>query len=89
MRITDSMNTPKSVDQALRDMEKWIEGLIKEANREVEVAERELSSMGGFEDCGDFYEENVAVAKAKSRTLVTVLIGTQKYRKKLFHQSKE
>ena len=72
-------------DKALRDMESWLKVKYKAAKKDLEVAKREDSAMGHFEDCGDFYREAVVEAEAKCNTILSIIISTQKYRKKLKH----
>ena len=79
----------KGADKALRSMESWLKGMHKSAKKDLEVAKREDSAMGHFEDCGDFYREAVVEAEAKCDTIRTIIISTQKYRKKLKHTALE
>lgn len=39
-----------------------------------------------YEDCGEYYHQNEAVAKAVLDELVRVKISTEKYAKKLKHE---
>ena len=75
----------KGADKALRSMESWLKGIYKSAKRDLEAAKREDSAMGHFEDCGNFYREAVVKAEARCDTIRTIIISTQKYRKKLKH----
>ncbi len=75
--------------EGVKDIVKWLEGQIKEQKAVVERAERDNRSLGMYEDCGDYYRENLAVARAKMDTLVSVKISTEKYMKKLRHEEAE
>ena len=52
----------------------------------VVSAKRARSKFGMYEDCGEYYHQNEAVAKAVLDELVRVKISTEKYAKKLKHE---
>lgn len=70
----------------VKDVVKWLEEECKKAKKEIEEAQEDKRKFGIFEDCGDFYETELLLAKKKLETLVQVKISTEKYMKKLRHQ---
>jgi predicted RNase H-like nuclease (RuvC/YqgF family) len=72
--------------EGVKDIVEWLEDKCKEAKAKVEAAERSNRALGMYEDCGDFYRENLIEARARLSTLVEVKIGAEKYMKKLRHE---
>ena len=65
-----------------RDISKWLNDKLKHAKLDVEIAEREEASCGGFEDCGGFYREQLVRARCEFNTLLSIKIGIEKIFKK-------
>lgn len=72
--------------EGVKDVVKWLEGEIKKAKQNHEQAIKDRKNFGMYEDCGEYYHQNEAVAKAVLDELVRVKISTEKYSKKLKHE---
>ena len=72
--------------EGVKDVVKWLEGEIKKAKVNHEQAIKDRKNFGMYEDCGEYYHQNEAVAKAVLDGLVRVKISTEKYAKKLKHE---
>lgn len=72
--------------EGVKDVVKWLEGEIKKAKVNYEQAIKDRKNFGMYEDCGEYYHQNEAVAKAVLDELVRVKISTEKYAKKLKHE---
>jgi len=70
----------------VQDIVKWLEQRCKDRKKDVEEAEKGVRALGMFEDCGDFYREQLATAQAALAEAVSIKISTEKYMKKLRHQ---
>lgn len=75
--------------EAVKSCVKWLDGHLKDLKKKVEIAEKEECWGGGFEDCGDFYRENLIEAKCEFNTTLRIKIGLERYAKKLKHESME
>lgn len=72
--------------EGVKDVVKWLNGEIKKAKENHEQAIKDRKNFGMYEDCGEYYYQNEAVAKAVLDELVRVKISTEKYSKKLKHE---
>lgn len=72
--------------EGVKDVVKWLEGEIKKAKVNHEQAIKDRKNFGMYEDCGEYYHQNEAVAKAVLDELVRVKISTEKYAQKLKHE---
>lgn len=45
---------------------------IESARKELNRAKKDCSQFGMYDDCGDYYHENVAAAKARVSALIVV-----------------
>lgn len=72
--------------EGVKDVVKWLEGEIKKAKGNYESSKKDRLNFGMYEDCGEYYCQNEAVAKAVLDELVRVKISTEKYSKKLKHE---
>ena len=75
-----------SKSEGVKEVVKWLEEQCNLAKSGVESAERANRSLGMFEDCGDFYREQLLEARTKLATLVSVKISTEKFMKKLRYE---
>lgn len=76
----------KMKSEGVKDVVKWLEKEIKKAKEDYDQAIKDRKNFGMYEDCGEYYHQNEAVAKAVLDKLVSVKISTEKYAKKLNHQ---
>lgn len=67
----------------------WFRQQIKDQKKVVAEAESLNREFGIFEDCGDFYHEQLAVERSKLDLLISIRIRTEKYMKKLKHEEAE
>lgn len=58
---------------------------IKNLQSELLTAKKEESSMGMYEDCGQFYTDQVTELKAKIEVLIQTKIKVEKHIKWLKH----
>ena len=72
--------------EGVKDVVKWLENEIKKAKVNHEQAIKDRKNFGMYEDCGEYYHQNEAVATAVLDELVRVKISTEKYAKKLKHE---
>ncbi len=72
--------------EGVKDVVEWLEGRIKSAKVNYEQAIEDRKNFGMYEDCGECYHQNEAVAKAVLDELVSIKISTEKYAKKLKHE---
>lgn len=72
--------------EGVKDVVKWLENEIKKAKVNHEQAIKDRKNFGMYEDCGEYYHQNEAVAKAVLDELVRVKISTEKYAQKLKHE---
>lgn len=75
--------------EVVKSCVKWLDDQLKDLKKKVEIAEEEARWGGGFEDCGDFYRENLIEAKCEFNTTLQIKFGLERYAKKLKHESRE
>lgn len=75
--------------QYLKDHIKWLEQRCKALKAELVKAEAGAAQFGIFEDCGQFYEDQVTEYKARLDEAVNIKVSTEKYFKKLKHEARE
>ena len=60
---------------------------IKELQKQLEVEKQERKELGGYEDCGSFYQEQVIRTESAISELVSQKISLEKWRKKLTYSN--
>lgn len=77
------MNEVEIQRDILSQVIKKIIARIKELQKRLEVEKREECSLGGYEDCGQFYGDAVKKTEAAISELINQKISLEKWRKKL------
>ena len=62
---------------------------IKNLKKTLETQKVEKKEMGGYEDCGQFYCDEVMRTEAKIEVLVSQKISFEKWRKKLSYEQSD
>ncbi|MGL4583645.1 MAG: hypothetical protein ACRCVU_11775 [Flavobacterium sp.] len=71
--------------EGVRDIVKWMQEKIKEQKLNVQQAVKDVSHLGHFEDCGDYYHSKLNKEQAILVMMVSWKASTEKYMKKLQH----
>lgn len=69
--------------KCLKQIIKKTIGRIKELQKQLVIEKQERQELGGYEDCGLFYQEAVIRTEAVISELVSQKISLEKWRKKL------
>lgn len=75
--------------EGVKDCIKWIEKKLKEEKKFLYEERREELGYGCFEDCGQFYKDNVTKREGRMQGLIDIKVELEKYMKKLKHMSEE
>lgn len=59
---------------------------IKELQKQLEVEKKDRSALGMYEDCGQYYQDQVKKTEAIIEELISQKISLEKWRKKLLFQ---
>jgi hypothetical protein len=67
----------------VRDCVKWIEKKIKKEQKTFESMKQTYLPMTIYDDCGDFYREEIVKQEGAIKTLIQIKVELDKYRRKL------
>jgi DNA primase len=70
----------------LKEAIKKLISRINSLQKQLETEKEERKEMGGYEDCGQFYQDNVMKTEAKISELISQKISFEKWRKKLSYE---
>ena len=68
---------------------KFIDNRIKEKQSKLKDTEKDISEYGCFDDCWDFFRENVVRIEGEISALIELKISFEKYLKKIKYESME
>jgi hypothetical protein len=75
--------------QGVKDCVKWIEEQLKEEKKQLLKDEDYERGYGIYEDCGQFYRDQVIERKGKIEGMVVTKVSLEKYMRKLKHMADE
>ena len=73
----------------LKEVSKKFIKRIKALQLQLQEEIKDRSDFGGYEDCGQSYQEQVVRTEAKIQELVSQKISIEKWRKFIIHQNKK
>jgi len=73
----------------LKEVSKKLIKRIKELQLQLQKEIEDRRDFGGYEDCGQSYQEQVVRTEAKIQELVSQKISIEKWRKFIIHQNKK
>lgn len=72
--------------EMLNEVVKSVIKRIKELQRQLAIEQEDKRCFGSYEDCGEFYREQVTKTEAAIAELITQKISFEKWRKKLQYE---
>lgn len=82
------MESKTDIQRAIiKDAIKHLKTRIKKLQKQLEEEIAEEKEMGGYEDCGQFYRDEVIKTQARIGELVKQKISFEKWRKKLLYEN--
>jgi len=82
------MSYKSEIERAiLKEATKKLISRIKNLQKQLEIEKEDEKEMGGYEDCGQFYQDNVIITQAKIDELISQKISFEKWRKKLSYEN--